>query len=107
MSISCPKPHSGASIASAGLHVDAVSPERTGSACGSAGGQAGLEAAVDEQAPDLLVGDRADQVLDVDAAVAQRATVFVGLCDLGGEGDDAFRPDWTSCCGTALMALAF
>jgi len=46
---------------------------------------------VHEQAPDLLVGDRADQVFDVHAAVAQGATRFVRLCDLGGEGDDAFQ----------------
>ena len=55
------------------------------------GGQAGLEVTVHEQAPDLLVGDFADQVLDVDAAVAQRAAGFVGLGDLGREGDDAFQ----------------
>ena len=91
MSISCPKPHSGASIASADCTSTRWSPERTVSACGSAGRQARFEAAVDQQAPDLLVGDAADQVLDVDAAVAQRATLFVGLGDLGGEGDDAFE----------------
>src|ERR1700730_8875603 len=54
-------------------------------------GQAGFEAPIDEQAPDLLIGDGADEVLDIDAAVAQRATLFVGLGDLGGEGDDAFE----------------
>src|SRR6202035_1089753 len=53
--------------------------------------QAGLEAPVHQQSPDLLVGDGADQVLDVDAAVAQRAALFVRLGDLGGEGDDAFQ----------------
>ena len=44
-----------------------------------------------EQAPDLLVGHLADEVLDVDAAVPQRATLLVGLGDLGGEGDDALE----------------
>ena len=62
------------------------------------GRQAGLEAAVDQQAPDLLVGDRADEFLDVDAAVAQRAALFVGLGDLGGEGDDAFEARLDLCC---------
>ena len=55
------------------------------------GRQAGLEGAVDQQAPDLLEADLADEVLDVDAAVAQRAAVLVGLGDLGGEGDDALE----------------
>ena len=39
----------------------------------------------------MLVGDAADEVLDVDAAVAQGASGSVGLGDLGGEGDDAFK----------------
>src|SRR5207244_5041898 len=58
---------------------------------GLGGRKTGLEAAVDEQAPDLLVRDLADEVLDVHAAVAQRAAGLVGLGDLGGEGDDAFQ----------------
>ena len=53
--------------------------------------QAGLEAPVDQQAPHLREGDRADELLDVDAAVAQRAALSVGLGDLGGEGDDALQ----------------
>ena len=36
-------------------------------------------------------GTLPDEVLDVDAAVAQRAALLVGLGDLGGEGDDAFQ----------------
>ena len=55
------------------------------------GRQPGLERPVDEQAPDLLEGDLAHELLDVDAAVAQRAALAVGLCDLGGEGDDALE----------------
>ena len=55
------------------------------------GREAGLQVAVDEQTPHLLVGDHADEVLDVHAAVAQRAALFVWLGDLGGEGDDAFE----------------
>ncbi len=73
------------------LHVDAVVARAHRQRVRFGGRQARLEAAVDQQAPDLLVGDHADQVLDVDAAVAQRATLFVGLGDLGGEGDDAFE----------------
>ena len=53
--------------------------------------EAGLRRVVDEQAPDLLERDAADEILDVDAAVAQRAAVAVGLGDLGLEGDDALE----------------
>ena len=73
------------------LHVDAVIARAHGERMGFGRWQSRLEAPIDQQAPDLLVGDGADQVLDVDAAVAQRATLFVGLGDLGGEGDDAFE----------------
>ena len=73
------------------LHVDAVVARAHGQRVRFGGRQAGLEAAVDEQAPHLLVGDRADEFLDVDAAVAQRATLSVGLGDLGGERNDAFE----------------
>ena len=70
--------------------------------------QAGLERAVDEQAPDLLERHLADDLLDVDAAVAQRAAVAVGLGDLGGEGDDAFEPglDVAHAAGTLAGWLA-
>jgi hypothetical protein len=64
------------------------SPERTARLGGR---QTGLERAVDQEAPDLLEGHVADDVLDVDAAVAERSAVLVGLGDLGGEGDDAFE----------------
>ena len=53
--------------------------------------QARAELAVDQQAPDVPEGDLADEVLDVDAAVAQRAAFLVGLGDLGLEGDDALE----------------
>ena len=52
-------------------------------------------------------GHRADEVLDVDAAVAQRAALLVGLGDLGGEGDDALEAGLDLGAVTALMALAF
>ena len=91
MSISGSKPHSGPSIASADCTSTRGSPERIASGCGSAGGRPGLELAVDEQAPHLLERDLADELLDVDAAIAQRAALLVGLGDLGGEGDDALE----------------
>jgi len=53
--------------------------------------QARAELAVDEQSPHIAERDRADQILDIDAAVAQRAAVFVRLGDLGFEGDHAFE----------------
>ena len=84
-------PHSGASIASAGLHVDARVAGAHEQRVRLGGRQARVERAVDEQAPDLLVRDGADEVLDVHAAVAERAALLVGLGDLGGEGDDAFK----------------
>ena len=50
------------------------------------------EPAVDQQRPHVAERDVwVDQVLDVDAAVAQRAAVLVGFGDLGGEGHDAFE----------------
>src|SRR5581483_4238930 len=51
----------------------------------------GQQLAVDEQSPDLFERHVANQFLDVDAAVAQRATGPIGLGDLGGEGDDALE----------------
>ena len=80
------------SIASAACRSTRTSPVRSGSAT-PAGRVArpGSNAPVDEQAPHALVRDRADEVLDVDAAVAQRAAVAVGLGDLRGEGDDALE----------------
>ena len=74
-----------------GLHVDAGVARAHGERVRLGGGRPGLKRAVDEQAPHLLVGDGADEVLDVDAAVAQRAALAVGLGDLGGEGDDALE----------------
>ena len=53
--------------------------------------QAGAELAVDQQRPDVAEGDPADQILDVDAAIAQRAAFPVGLGDLGLEGDHALQ----------------
>src|SRR4051812_30690266 len=54
-------------------------------------GQARSELSVDQQRPDVAEGDLADQVFDVDSAIAQRAALFVGFGDLGFECDDAFE----------------
>jgi hypothetical protein len=56
------------------------------------GWQAGEERSIDQQAPDLLEGHRADEVLDVDPAVAERAALLVGLRNLGRERDHALEP---------------
>ena len=84
-------PQTGASMASALCTSTRMSPECTGIGNGSAGRQPGVELVVHEQAPDVAEGDVPDEVLDVDAAVAQRAALPVGLGDLGLEGDDAFE----------------
>jgi hypothetical protein len=73
------------------MHVHAVIARAHGQRVRFGRRQAGFEMTVHEQTPHLLVGDRADEALDVDAAVAQRATLSVGLRDLGGEGDDALQ----------------
>src|ERR1700722_18831338 len=73
------------------LHVYAMITRAYSQDMRFGGGQPGLEAAVHEQAPDLLVGTGADQILDVDAAIAQRPAGPIGLGDLGGEGDDALQ----------------
>ncbi len=91
MSISARKPHSGAEHRERGLDVDARVAGAHRERVRLGGRQARLERPVDEQAPDLLERDAADELLDVDAAVAQRAALAVGLCDLGGEGDDALE----------------
>ncbi len=73
------------------LHVDADVAGVDGDRERLGGRQAGVELVVDEQAPDVAEGDLADEVLDVDAAVAQDAAVPVGLGDLRLEGDDALE----------------
>jgi hypothetical protein len=50
-----------------------------------------LERVVDEETPHLLERDLADQLLDIDAAIAKRATFSIGLRDLGLERDDALE----------------
>ncbi len=50
-----------------------------------------LEALVDEEPPHLLVGDVPDELLDVDAPVAERTTLAIRLGDLRLDRDDAFE----------------
>ena len=74
-----------------GLEVGRRVPRQAAALVGLGGGQPRREALVDEQAPDLLEAVVADELLDVDAAVAERAALAVGLGDLGLERDDAFE----------------
>ena len=63
----------------------------------AAGGRLCAELAVDKQRPHITEGDPlVDQILDVDAAVPQRAAVLIGFGDLGGEGYDALEPGYDS-----------
>ena len=55
------------------------------------GREARVELVVDEQAPDVAIRHPPYEVLDVDAAVAQRAAVTIGLGDLGLECDDTLE----------------
>ena len=91
MSITCLEAPLGREHGQRGLEVDARVAGAHRERVRLRGRQAGLEGAVDQQAPDLLEGHLADQVLDVDAAVAERAALLVGLGDLGREGDYALE----------------
>ena len=73
------------------LHVRADVAGVDRDVVGLRGWQARIVAAVDQQPPDLLEGDPADDLLDVDAAVAQRGPFLVGLGDLCLERDDALE----------------
>ena len=63
-----------------------VEPERIGVR------HARKEAVVDQEAPDLLVRLRADELLDVHAAIAKGTPFAIGFGDLRLERDDAFEP---------------
>ena len=54
-------------------------------------GRPGSRCVVDEQPPDLLERTLPDEILDIDAAVAKRAAVAVGLGDLGLERNNALE----------------
>ena len=70
-------------------------------------GQPRVEVVVDEQAPHVVVGVVADELLDVDAAVAKRAAFPVGLGDLRLDGDDALetRLEGRWCCSSRFLQL--
>nr|BFE76890.1 hypothetical protein GCM10020092_101910 [Actinoplanes digitatis] len=72
-----------------GLYVGADVARAHGQGDGLLGQQRGAEVPVHEQAPDVGIGHPADELLDVDTAIAQGATVTIGLRDLCGERNDA------------------
>ena len=92
MSSSGLKPHTGASCASADCTSTRMSPVCTGSGNGSAGGRPGSNSSSTSRPQTWPKRHPADEVLDVDAAVAQRAALLVGFGDLGLERDDALEP---------------
>ena len=50
-----------------------------------------FEVVIDEETPDVLIWIAADELLDVDAAIAQGATFAVGFADLRLDGDHALE----------------
>jgi hypothetical protein len=71
------------------VHADVAGMDRHRKRLG--GRQARVERPVDQQAPHVAVVDLADQVLDVETSVAQRAARLVRFRDLGLEGDHALQ----------------
>ncbi|BBA90105.1 hypothetical protein NJB18091_01360 [Mycobacterium marinum] len=56
------------------------------------GRQPAAEFPVDQQRPHIAESHpQTNEIFDIDAAIAQRATVFIRLRDLGGEGDYAIE----------------
>jgi hypothetical protein len=53
--------------------------------------ESALPGTVDQEAPHLLEADLSDELLDVDASVAEGPTLLVGLGDRRVEGDDALE----------------
>ena len=51
-----------------------------------------VDVVVDQQPPDVLVGVAADELLDVVAAVTERAALPIGCGDRRLDGDDTFEP---------------
>lgn len=74
------------------VHADVTGVDGDGERLG--GRQTGVEGAVHEQAPDVAEGDVTDEVLDVDAPVAQGAALLVRFGDLGLECDDSLEPGY-------------
>ena len=84
-------PTAGPSIAERGLDVHARVAGADAQRMRLGRRQSRQQLSVDEQPPHLLERDVADQLLDVDAAVAQRAARAVRLGDLGRERDYALE----------------
>ena len=91
MSMSFCRSHSPERCAVDRLHVGGRVAREVTRGVGRGRLQAGLRVVVDEESPDLLERDAADEILDVDAPVAQCPAVAIGLCDLRLEGDDALE----------------
>jgi len=84
-------PDSHVYLANTALHVGAHVTGVDGDVVRLGRREAGAVRAVDQEAPDVLERHAADEVLDVDAAVAERGALLVRLGDLGLEGDDALQ----------------
>ena len=90
ISFSLPSPHSPARAVSAWRSAGPFPVRRAGS-YGSGSRHRRGEVVVDEQAPDVLVREVADEILDVDAAVPERASVPIWLGDLGLDSDNTLE----------------
>ena len=87
-----PEPPDRGELSQGALDVD---PDVTGmdrEREGLGGRKTGVELVVDEQAPDVAKGHPPDEIVDIDAAVAQCAALAVRFGNLGLEGDDALKP---------------
>ena len=91
MSTNCRRPHFAPSVASPAWRSAIARPARLPELEVLGRRHPRLEAVVHQQAPDLLEGVVPDELLDVDAAVAERGAFPVRLRDLGLEGDDALE----------------
>ena len=88
-----------------GLHVD---PDITGAEGGGGGvdRQLRAELVVDQQRPDVLEADAADQIVDVDAAVPQRPAVPIGFGDRGVEGDHTLQAGYEVCAVRGVVVIS-
>ena len=91
MSISFLTPHSAPSRAVTDWRSAGVFPVRPPPSYGSAAGRPGSKLSSTSRPQTCSKRYGADELLDVDAAVAERAALAVGLGDLGLEGDDALE----------------
>ncbi len=92
MSISWRKPHCGPEHGQRRLDVDARIPGMDRERIRLGRGHPRQQLAVHEEAPYLLEGNPAHELLDIDPAISERTARSVGLGDLGRERDYAFKP---------------